>query len=88
VSVTLCQRLIQRRGTELLGAPTHALQIGSGPGRREIGDSGQMHPRSPSYLRQVHGGEFSGTDQAYAQGFAIRLALLQLVIQIHSFSSQ
>ena len=38
-------------------------------------------------LRQVHGAEFSGADQAHADGMVVGSALLELAVEVHGLTT-
>src|SRR6266545_7518776 len=80
----LCQRRIERGRAVLLGFPADALEIGLGSGRREIRDADEMHTRRLRHLREIHGAELAGADQADAKRFALCRALGELRVQVHS----
>ena len=68
---------------QCLCGPAGVQQGRFGPRGRQVGDGHQMHTRRAAHLRQIHGPEFSGADQADTQGFALGSTLLQQTMQVH-----
>ena len=50
---------------------------------RQVGDADQVHARRARDLRQVHGAELAGADQADADRLAFGGALLELGVEVH-----
>src|SRR6266446_1960628 len=75
------QCLVQAGGGIGLRVPADALQILPRVIRRQIGDADEMHSGRSRHLRDVHGAELSGADDADAK--RVLLSLLQFRVEIH-----
>ena len=84
---TRFKRPVQRFGARPLRIPAHACQVGTRRIRRQVGDTDQMHAWRAWNLRQVHGAEFSGTNQADTHRPAIGRALLEFCVKAHQETS-
>src|SRR6266536_2714333 len=51
--------------------------------RGEIRDADEMHTRRLRHLREIHGAELAGADQADAKRFALCRALGEFRVQVH-----
>ena len=78
------KRSVQRCGGMALRIPADSLQVDFRVCRRQIRDAGKMQAGGLGHLRQIHGAEFSGADQADAQRLALRFALAKFGVEIHS----
>ena len=76
-------RIVERFGGVSAIRPPGGLELAAGPRHVEIGDARDMHAARQPRLRQEHGAEFSGPDQADGDRPAGRLALDQLGMKVH-----
>jgi len=83
VRAPLLQGSAERSGAVLRGRPAGALEIRLGVRGIQVRDAEQVHAGRARHLRDVHGGELPGTDDPDAQRPPLRLALLQLGVEIH-----
>ncbi len=75
---------VQARGGELRLRPPGQRAGGARPRDVEVGDPDDVHPCGQARLRQVHGAEFSGADQAYSDRAPLLLPARQHAIEIHA----
>ena len=73
----------QRRCRKLLGRPAGGGELASGALDVEIGDRDDVQAARQPRLRQEHGAELAGADQADGHGAARGLAFEQESMQVH-----
>ena len=77
------QCVAERRRGEGLGRPAGARQLAASAPDIEIGDADDVHALRAPRLRQEHGAELAGADQADRHRPAGRFALEQQGMQVH-----
>ena len=80
------QRLFDGARAELRLRPEGAFQRGARAVGRQIGDSGDLHPRSQPSLGQEHGAELAGADEPDRDRAAFGGAGLQHAVEVHDLS--
>ena len=81
----LLQRVAERRRGELLGRPAGGRELAARALDVEIGDRDDMHAARQPRLRQEHGAELAGADQADGDGLAGGFAFEQEGVEVHRF---
>ena len=77
------QCVAERRRGECFGGPAGARQLAARASDIEVGDADHMHALRAPRLREEHGAELAGADQADRHRPAGRCALQQLRVQVH-----
>jgi len=77
------QCLAERPGAVLLLPPARSLAGGLGPIRVEVGDPEHLQTRGHPGLREKHGAELPGPDEADADGLLVYGAFQQHAVEVH-----
>ena len=78
------QRVVERRGSVLLDRPAGGRELASGALDVEVGERHEMQAARQPHLREEHGAELAGADQADGDGLAFRFAFKEEGMKVHA----